>query len=123
MKFSCTTCFKSIKIFIAILLIAGFMISCAKEGPPEEVIREARIKTEAIIERVKLTDETITGTPELVKEHWNKEEKKYELNYYVETVFGAAFTDSPTAYIVKEGNAWKYQFRFDKYYESIIETE
>lgn len=110
-------------IIFIVLLFSGLLASCAKKGPPAEVIKEAKIKTESIIERVKLTEETVTGTPEFVKERWNDEMKRYELEYYVETVFGAAITDSPTAYVVKEGDSWKYQFRFDKYYESVIEVK
>lgn len=115
--------FANYKIFLAVLLICGFILSCAKQGPPENVIKEAKIKTESIIERVKLSEETIKGRPELVEENWNKDEKRYELHYHIETIFGAAITDSPTAYIIKEGDVWKYQFRFDKYYESVIETQ
>lgn len=107
---------------LAMAIFTGLLTQCGKEeaAPPDEIIEEARTKTEFIINKAKRTDETIKGTPELVKEYWDAEEQRYVLEYYVETVFGAAVTDSPTAYIVKESGGWKYQFTFNKPYESSL---
>ncbi|NIV11694.1 MAG: hypothetical protein GWN62_10550, partial [Aliifodinibius sp.] len=77
--------------FLTVLSITfGFLINCVEEkvGPPEDVIKEAKVKTESIIDKVKLTDETITGEPELIEEYWDKENKRYVLKYYVDTVHG-----------------------------------
>jgi hypothetical protein len=108
--------------FLSVIFLTGLVISCGKspEAPPEDIINEAKKKTKIIIEEVKLTDETIQGSPELVKEYWDAKQQRYVLKYYIETVYGAAITNSPTAYIVKEPNGWKYQFTFDKPYDSQI---
>lgn len=105
---------------LSVIFLAGLVVSCSKspEAPPDDVINEAKKKTKIIIEEVRLTDETVQGSPELVKEYWDAEQQRYVLKYYVETVYGAAITDSPTAYIIKEPGGWKYQFNFDKPYES-----
>jgi len=107
-------------IFLFLIVVLG-MISCAsQQQPPDKIITLAKQRTVAIIDSIKINVGTVEGSPQLVKEYYDKDNHRYVLEYHVDTVFGAALSDTPTVYIVKENNQWHYQFQYDQYYDTIL---
>ena len=107
-------------LFTPIILIF-LIVMCAENGPPQGVIEKAKKRTVAIIDSVRLSRDLVESTPELLQESFDPHLQRYALEYYVETGYGSALTDSPTAYIRKEGERWKYQFQFGGLFESYLE--
>lgn len=117
---------RNVVLVLGIVLLIALIAGCAdksQEGPPAEIIEAAKQKTQSIFDELRQTSDTIQDDPELVEEYWDAETERYVLQYYVPIVYGAAVSDSPTAYIIKENGSWKYQFLFDKPYEAVLETK
>jgi hypothetical protein len=108
-------------LFTSFMLFLIVAIGCSDNGPPQEILESARERTVAIIDSVRTSRDMVKSEPELLKESYDPRLQRYSLAYYVETEYGSALTDSPTAYLYKEGNNWKYQFQFGGMFEFIYE--
>jgi hypothetical protein len=106
-------------LIFPLLLVNG----CGREeGPSGAIIETAKQRTIAIIDSVAQNREMVMSQPELMEEYYNDNLHRYVLKYHLKTEFGSAFTDSPVAYIIKEGNRWKYRFQFGGLHESYFTT-
>ncbi|NIS37833.1 hypothetical protein GWN26_02340 [Candidatus Saccharibacteria bacterium] len=86
--------------------------------PPDEIIEEAKRHTVDIIENVQQERMKVEEGPlELVDEYYNQKNQRYVLTYRIEIRFGSALTKTPTAYIMKDGQGWRYKLSFDQEYE------